>query len=113
MALIYKILRAHEWDELKRLGQSQGAPIDIADGYIHFSTAHTVVETAAKYFAGVDGLKFLVYDGDDFGDDLRYETARGGVLFPHLYAPLPLDLLRKVDDLPLGNDGHNFAGLLE
>lgn len=113
MTLIYKILRTDEWQDLQHLGETKGAAIDVADGYIHFSTAQTVYETAAKHFAGEDGLKLLAYDDVDFGKALVYEPARDGILFPHLYALLPYSLAKWVKDLPLGANGHDFAGLLE
>ncbi|MEM7242936.1 MAG: DUF952 domain-containing protein [Pseudomonadota bacterium] len=108
MALIYKILRAEEWAELEAKGETQGAPIDIQDGYIHFSTAETVEETAQKYFENVDGLKLLAYEDDTFGEALIYEPSRGGLLFPHLYAPLPLSLAIWIKDLPIEGGKHVF-----
>lgn len=85
---IYKILRSAEWQDLCDNGQSQGAPIDVSDGFIHFSTAAQVRETAAKHFAGEDGLILATLDADALGDALKWEESRGGDLFPHLYAPL-------------------------
>lgn len=85
---IYKILRAEEWAELERAGETAGAPIDIADGYIHFSTAEQLAETAARHFAGQDGLILAAFDADALGPALRWEPSRGGALFPHLHAPL-------------------------
>ena len=57
--LIYKIFRADEWAELQAAGVTNGAPVDVADGFVHFSTAEQVAETAAKHFAGQDGLILL------------------------------------------------------
>lgn len=105
--LIYKILRAEEWAVLEAQGESQGAPIDVADGYIHFSTAAQVAETAAKHFAGETGLKLLAYDSAAL-PALKWEPSRGGQLFPHLYAALRRDAALWVQDLPLGPDGHRF-----
>lgn len=110
--LIYKILRAGEWAELDAAGTSRGAPIDVADGYIHFSTAAQVAETAAKHFAGETGLKLLAFEADHLAD-LRWESSRGGQLFPHLYAPLSRADALWVHDLPLGPDGHVFPGDLQ
>ena len=112
MATIYKILRAEEWDELEKLGQTNGAAIDLSDGYVHFSTAQTVRETAEKYFAGEGDLKLLAYDDQSLGDALVYEPARGGVLFPHLYGPLVLADAIWVKDLPLIDGTHQFPGEL-
>ncbi|HID68540.1 MAG TPA: DUF952 domain-containing protein [Roseibacterium sp.] len=105
---IYKILRAHEWAALEAAGETAGAPIDVADGYIHFSTAKQAAETAAKYFAGVDGLVLAALEADNLGDALTWEVSRGDTLFPHLYGPL-----RRVDviwhgALPCVDGAHVF-----
>ena len=105
--VIYKILRAGEWAELDANGESAGAPIDVADGYIHFSTAAQAAETAAKHFAGETGLKLLAYDSDRL-TPLRWDASRGGQLFPHLYAPLRRDQALWVADLPLADGRHVF-----
>ena len=103
---IYKILRAEEWADLNRAGETAGAPIDVADGYVHFSTAEQVAETAARHFAGVTGLILAAFDADALGPDLKWEPSRGGALFPHLYAPL-----RRADvvwhrDMPWQDGAH-------
>lgn len=108
--LIYKILRAPEWAELETNGVSEGAPVDVADGFIHFSTAVQAAETAAKHFAGADGLKLLAYEAEGFGEDLKWEVSRGAALFPHLYGPLPLKGLLWVKDLPFKDGAHVFPG---
>lgn len=105
---IYKILRADEWAELERAGETAGAPIDRADGYIHFSTAGQVGETAARHFAGVEGLILAAFDAETLGPALTWEPSRGGALFPHLYGPL-----RRADviwhaPLPLADGAHVF-----
>ena len=82
--MIFKIFRADEWSALRRDGETVGAPIDVADGYVHFSTAAQAAETAAKHFAGEDGLMLLGVDADRLGDDLTWEKSRGDQLFPHL-----------------------------
>jgi len=105
--LIYKILRADEWAHLKAEGATTGAPIDVADGYIHFSTAEQVAETAAKYFAGSTGLMLLAYEADGL-EGLKWEPSRGGALFPHLYGPLPLEALRWHAPLPFEEGRHVF-----
>ena len=89
--LIYKILHPAEMQTLDATGQSAGAAVDIADGYIHFSTAAQLGETLARHFAGQSPLILLAYDADDLGDALHWEPSRGGALFPHLYAPLRRD----------------------
>lgn len=106
--LIYKILRADEWAALEAQGETSGAPVDVADGYIHFSTAAQATETAAKHFAGAEGLMLLAYDSEALGPALKWEPSRGGALFPHLYAPLPLAGLLWAKPLPLGPAGHVF-----
>ncbi|WP_298494969.1 DUF952 domain-containing protein [uncultured Maritimibacter sp.] len=104
--LIYKIFRADEWAAFQATGETAGAPVDLADGYIHFSTAAQVAETAAKHFAGVEGLVLLALDSTRLGDDLKWEPSRGGQLFPHLYRPLRLDEVLWDEAFPLGPEGH-------
>ena len=77
------------------------------DGYLHFSTGQQVRQTAARHFAGQGDLLLIAVDADSLGTDLRYEPSRGGDLFPHLYAPLPLSSVLWVKPLPLGADGHH------
>lgn len=108
LMLIYKILHADEWQDLQTRGETAGAPIDIADGYIHFSTADQVRETAAKHFADATGLMLVAFDSDRFGETLLWEPSRGGALFPHLYGPLRRDDALWARALPLGADGHDF-----
>lgn len=108
--LIYKIFRAAEWAALQADGETTGAPIDVSDGYIHFSTAETVAETAAKYFAHVDGLVLLAIDAEGL-DPLKWEPAREGVLFPHLYRKLRMDDVLWSRPLPLVGGIHQFPDL--
>ncbi|MFD6320251.1 MULTISPECIES: DUF952 domain-containing protein [Methylorubrum] len=115
MALVYKICPRDLWREAEALGRFTGAPVDRADGFIHFSTAEQVAETAARHFAGQDDLLLVAVAADALGPALRFEPSRGGALFPHLYGDLPLSAVRSVADLPLGADGrHVFpAGILQ
>ena len=106
--LIYKIFRAPEWAELEAKGETLGAPIDITDGYVHFSTAQQAAETAAKHFAGVEGLVLLALDADALGDALIWEPSRGGALFPHLYRPLQSTDILWSAPLPLVEGLHQF-----
>lgn len=106
--LIYKIFRASEWAQLQAEGQTQGAPIDLTDGYIHFSTAEQATETAAKHFAGEADLMLLAVDADAAGDALKWEVSRGGALFPHLYRNLTLADVLWAKPLPLENGTHIF-----
>ena len=110
--LIYKIVSRQLWQEAEAKGVFDGAPVDHADGYIHFSTATQVRETAAKHFAGANDLLLVAIDADALGDKLIYEPSRGGALFPHLYEPLPLTAAVWIKDLPLADDGsHIFPEL--
>lgn len=109
---IYKICPEALWREAEAAGSFRGAPVDLADGYIHFSTAEQVRETAAKHFAGQSDLLLVAIDEWRLGAALRWEPSRGGALFPHLYAELPLSAVTRVDPLPLGADGtHRFPDL--
>jgi uncharacterized protein (DUF952 family) len=114
MAMIYKIAPAALWRKAQDKGRFDGAPVDIADGFIHFSTAEQAPETAAKYFAGQYDLVLIAVDATSLGEELRFEPSRGGALFPHLHGPLPHDAVVWVKPLPLQpNGGHDFEGLLE
>lgn len=106
--LIYKILRENEWLALCAEGTTRGAPVDLADGFIHFSAAGQVAETAAKHFAGQDGLVLVAADPERFGDDLKWETSRGGALFPHLYRDLRLSEVSWMRPLPRDGGVHVF-----
>jgi len=109
--LIYKILRDDEWRALRKSGESAGAPIDVADGFVHFSTADQCAETAAKHFAGIDGLFLLALESDDL-EHLKWEVSRGGDKFPHLYAPLRLSDVKWAQPFPIVDGIHQFpAGL--
>lgn len=107
---IYKILGAVQWREARARGVFEGAGIDLADGYIHFSTAAQVRETAARHFAGRDDLVLLTVDPARLPTGvLHWEPSRGGELFPHLYAALDLDCVLRTDALPLLTGGaHGF-----
>jgi uncharacterized protein (DUF952 family) len=109
---IYKIAPQALWREAERAGRFLGAPVDHADGFIHFSTAAQAKETAARHFAGQDGLLLIAVDAEKLGPALKYETSRGGALFPHLYGALDLGAVLWVRPLPLGADGaHRFPPL--
>lgn len=106
--MIYKIAPRALWEEAEKAGVFAGAPVDHADGFIHFSTAGQARETAARHFAGKDDLLLVAVRPVALGDALRYEVSRGGDLFPHLYAPLPLDAVAWAKPLPLGPDGRHL-----
>jgi uncharacterized protein (DUF952 family) len=110
--LIYKICPATMWRQAEAAGSFEGAPVDHADGFIHFSTAEQVVETAERHFAGQDGLLLVAIDEAKLGPALKYEVSRGGALFPHLYGALPVSAAVWAKPLPLGPDGkHVFPPL--
>ena len=109
---IYKITPQALWREAEAGGRFTGAPIDVADGFIHFSTAAQVRETAAKHFAGQTDLLLVAIDEASLGPALKYEVSRGGALFPHLYDVLELNTVKWVKPLPLDADGtHQFPPL--
>ncbi len=103
--VIYKILSEQLWREARERGNLIGAPVDLADGFIHFSTAAQVRETAARHFRGETGLVLLGVDPESLGGALKWEPSRGGDLFPHLYAPLPVESVVSARPLELGPDG--------
>jgi uncharacterized protein (DUF952 family) len=110
-ATIYKICDSALWRAAERAGVFAGAPVDHADGFIHFSTGGQVAETAARHFAGRADLVLVAVDAAALGAALRHEPSRGGALFPHLYGTLPLSSVRWVKPLPLGPAGHVFPEL--
>ncbi len=88
--MIFKIATTAQWQAAEAAGAFEGAPIDLRDGYIHFSTEAQVPETLAKHFAGQRDLLLIAVEADGLGDALRWEVSRGGQLFPHLYGALPV-----------------------
>jgi uncharacterized protein (DUF952 family) len=112
VATVYKIVAAAHWRAAERVGTFRGSAADLRDGFIHFSTAAQVKETAAKHFAGQDNLLLISVDGDRLGASLKWEPSRGGNLFPHFYGELALAAVTKVEPLPLLPDGrHKFPPL--
>lgn len=111
---IYKIVPRELWQEARNAGLFKGASIDLKDGYIHFSTGAQAVETARLHFAGQSDLLLVAVDAAVFGEALKWEASRGGDLFPHLYADLPLDAVLWEKPLALGADGlHVFPDMVE
>lgn len=108
--LIYKIFRADEWAQLQAVGITQGAPIDLADGFIHFSSAQTVARTAELYFAGVEGLQLVAVEAEGL-DALKWEASRGGEMFPHLFRDLTLADVIWSRPLPIVDGVHQFGDL--
>jgi uncharacterized protein (DUF952 family) len=105
VATIYKICEREAWRAAERERTYRGSAVDARDGFIHFSTAGQVAETAAKHFAGATDLMLVAVDGNVLGSALKWERSRGGELFPHLYAALPLSAVRWVRALPDEVDG--------
>jgi len=108
MRLIFKICGRQEWQAAQAQRLYRGSAVDERDGFIHFSTAEQLAETAARHFAGRDDLLLIAVDAAALGEALRFEPSRGGALFPHLYAPLPLSAVRFVEALPLAGDGKHL-----
>jgi uncharacterized protein (DUF952 family) len=97
---IYKICEQASWRDAERAGSFRGSAVDIRDGFIHFSTATQLAETAARHFAQQKDLLLVAVDGDALGAALKWEKSRGGDLFPHLYGALPLTTVRWARPLP-------------
>ncbi|MFQ5437843.1 MAG: DUF952 domain-containing protein [Paracoccaceae bacterium] len=104
--MIYKVFRTSEWEELRERGISCGAPVDLADGFIHFSTRAQLRETVAKHFSGACDLWLAAIDGAGLGDALRWEKSRNGDLFPHLYRALRIEEIQSCQPLPLVDGAH-------
>lgn len=103
--LAYKVLTGEQMAALEAEGSFAGAPVDLADGYVHLSTAAQLTETVDRHFAGQDDLHVAAVDLDALGAAVRWEESRGGALFPHLYAPLPLSAVVAYGPLARGDDG--------
>jgi uncharacterized protein (DUF952 family) len=110
MTRIYKILSRAEWTAAERAGSFLGSAVDLADGFIHFSTGAQAAETARRYFKDLTDPVVLEVEADDLGADLRWEPSRGGDLFPHLYDVLRPGQVRAVTEAPLGPDGFPVLG---
>lgn len=107
MSTIFKLVDRASWQAAEASGAFTGSPADRRDGFIHFSTAAQVRETAARHFAGAVDLLIVAVDAASLGDALRWEPSRGGDLFPHLYGPLPLAAVRWTAGLPLDAAGRH------
>jgi uncharacterized protein (DUF952 family) len=113
MSLIYKLLERDAWLAAAALGTYDGSPVDLADGFIHFSTAEQVQETARRHFKGVDDLVMLEVDAEALGAPITWEPSRGGALFPHLYGPMPTSAVISVRPIPLDAEGVPIIGAPE
>ncbi|MCH2180555.1 MAG: DUF952 domain-containing protein [Mariniblastus sp.] len=108
-SIIYKIVARDTWNRALENGSFEGAEIDLEDGFIHFSSAEQVRRTADRFFQGRDGLVLVGVDARMLGDELKWEPAADGTLFPHLYDPLPLSAVVSQDELVLeATGGHQF-----
>ena len=113
-SLIYHMCRRTEWEAARATGAYRGSSQDTADGFIHFSTAAQIRESARKHRAGQRDLVLVTVDAARLGAALKWEPSRDGALFPHLYGALPIDAVVRVGPLPLGPDGeHVFPGFSE
>jgi uncharacterized protein (DUF952 family) len=111
--IIYKICPQPMWRAAEEAGHFTGAPVDVQDGYIHFSTASQVRETAARHFANQQDLVLVAVAAPGLGAALLWEPSRRGELFPHLYAPLLISSVLWTRPMPLGHDGmHVFPAEL-
>ena len=108
-AIAYKVLTGPQMMELEKSGSFAGAPVDLADGYIHLSTAEQLTETVDKHFAGQHDLHVAAVDLDALGDAVKWEPSRGGQLFPHIHAKLPLSAIVAYG--PLERDGEGRVAL--
>ena len=110
--MIYKIFRRSDYEDFLKAQKTKGALIDLKDGYIHFSTADTVEETANLHFADEDDIFLLKAHAEHFGDALKWEVSRGGVKFPHLYRELEIDHIISVEKIAKTKNGFNFSEIL-
>ncbi|RJE81219.1 DUF952 domain-containing protein [Paracoccus sp. JM45] len=106
---IYKVFRAGEWAQLQRDSHTAGAPVDVTDGYIHFSTAAQLRVTLSKHFGREGDLTLLACDPQALVDDLVWEPSRGGDLFPHLYRDLRMTDILWSRDIGLTPQGHDVG----
>jgi uncharacterized protein (DUF952 family) len=110
--MIYHMCPAEAWRAALRAGEYRGTEDDLRDGFIHFSTAAQIAESARRHRAGQSGLLLIAVESERLGDRLRWEPSRGGALFPHLHGPLDPAEAASVRPLPLGPGGvHVFPPL--
>jgi len=110
--MIYHMCPAETWDAAVRAGEYRGTADDLRDGFIHFSTAEQIAESARRHRAGQEGLVLIAVESGRLGDRLKWEPSRGGALFPHLYGPLDPAEVAEAAPLPLGADGEHLFPLL-
>lgn len=108
-SLIFKIEDKTIWQKASAVGVYTGAPVDVADGFIHFSSADQVRVTLSKHFSGRQNLLLIAIDADKLKTALKWETSRGGALFPHLYSDFALDSVVEARPIPDSHDLSTFA----
>ena len=101
----YKVLTAPQMARFQGEGRFTGAPVDVADGYIHLSDARQLTGTVDKHFEGQDNLFIVAIDLDALGDVVRWEPARAGALFPHVYGAMPWSAVLAFEPLRRNTDG--------
>ena len=112
-AIIYHMCPAEAWEEAVATGRYTGTADDRHDGFLHFSTASQIAESARRHRAGQRGLVLIAVEAARLGARLRWEPSRDGALFPHLYGPLFPAEAASAHPLPLGPDGeHLFPALV-
>lgn len=103
--LIFHMCKRHHWQAAQACGIYRGSGDDLADGFMHFSSAGQLAESAARHRAGVEDLLLITVPAGSLGGRLKWEASRGGQLFPHLYGDLEVARVASVRELPLGDDG--------
>ena len=103
--IVYKVMSDAEHRQMQREGMFRGSPVDLADGYIHLSCVSQLAATLDRHFSGVEGLVLVTVDLSRLGDTVRWEPARGGALFPHVYGWLPIEAVVGVGPVERGADG--------
>jgi uncharacterized protein (DUF952 family) len=106
--MIYHMCPADTWQAAVRAGAYRGTADDLRDGFIHFSTAEQIAESARRHRAGQSGLVLIAVESARLGDRLKWESSRGGALFPHVYGALDPAETASVRPLPLGSDGEHI-----
>ena len=109
MSMVYKVLPSTDWQAAQRAGTFHGSPVDLRDGFIHFSTAEQLAETLRRHFAGMTDLVLLRVDTAAVTPESawRWEPSRGGALSPPLYAPRPASAGQSARALPLAENGEH------
>lgn len=107
---VYTLVAATDWRAAQASGEYRGGADDLRDGFLHFSTAQQLRESAARHRAGAPDLMLVTVETGALGPLLRWEPAKGGGrvgLFPHLYGPLPMSAVRSAEPLPLDPAGRH------